>query len=208
MSNESTTTATHPFVLDLLAGWSQFVGDERYAEKYQQITYDLYQKAGNEAVAWGDEGRDLTLAEQFEWLMRQLPGVVRQLEAIEGVVHTPAPAKPEPEKLAPGIYFDNARGWHISSEVVALALNAGWDPYFSTDALQYATAIACLKTAGVYAFEAFIQALPDDGLSSILHDLESEATEFISENLIPEGCWCGYSDYLGDWGVWENEEEQ
>jgi|GEM_PF-4866511 len=40
MSNE------HPFVLDLLAGWAHFVGNERHAEAYHDAVYEAYQKAG------------------------------------------------------------------------------------------------------------------------------------------------------------------
>lgn len=92
MSNEPTTSATHPFVFDLLGGWHSFLSDDdRYSEAYRQVAYEFYQRAGAETVGWDDgEGRDLTLAEQFEWLRTQLDRIEAELGALEGTVHNPA----------------------------------------------------------------------------------------------------------------------
>lgn len=99
---EPTTAQSHPFVFDMLAGWTHQIGDERYSEAYHQVAYDLYQKAGAETVSWGDGEppfKDMSLREQFEWLQAQLPGVIEKLAALEGAVHTPAEARgPGPER--------------------------------------------------------------------------------------------------------------
>lgn len=107
-------------------------------------------------------------------------------------------------QLQPGIYFDNTRGWHISALVVDLALRGGWTPDFE-DAPEYAAAITCLKAAGSGPFEAFVTALEDG--SEVLSDLEFQATDYIASYLIPEDCWCGYSEGFGDWGVWGDEDD-
>jgi len=85
----------HPFLLDLLAGWTHYIGGEEYGEEYHGIVYALYQKAGLETVGWNDEpeSRDLTLGEQITWLRDQLGELGEKLGALQGPVYVPAPVE-------------------------------------------------------------------------------------------------------------------
>ncbi|TDE87414.1 hypothetical protein E0686_02665 [Deinococcus sp. S9] len=39
-----------------------------------------------------------------------------------------------------------------------------------------------------------------------LFRVEADAQAYIDDHLVPEGCWAGYSEGFGDWGVWELKE--
>lgn len=114
----------------------------------------------------------------------------------------------EAKQLAPDIYFACERGWHISALVIQLAHEHGWakgelayDPLVDPD---YARAIGVLGRDGVEALEGFINLVDPE----MLQWMEDAATEYIQDNLIPEGHWCGYSEGFGDWGVWEEERDE
>lgn len=102
-------------------------------------------------------------------------------------------------KLTPGIYFDNTRGWHIAGKVCELALEHDWNPEDAT----YRDALKVLASSGLEAFEDFCAEEDPE----LLTWLEADAQAYIDDHLVPEGCWAGYSEGFGDWGVWELEEE-
>lgn len=106
------------------------------------------------------------------------------------------------EKLPPGIYFDGDRGWHISALVVELARESGWEPDYS-DAPEYAEALSRLAQGGPSALEQYVAETDPE----VLDLLYMGAEAYLNEHRIPEGCWCGYSEGFGDWGVWEMEDE-
>lgn len=104
------------------------------------------------------------------------------------------------KKLAPGIYFDNSYGWHNSARVINLAVESGWSP----ESEEYTDALRVFSKAGQDVFEDYCEAVDVE----LLIHMEQDAQRYIDDNLIPEGCWCGYSEGFGDWGVWENEEAE
>lgn len=111
------------------------------------------------------------------------------------------------QQLQPGIYASNERGYVGQSlQVIELAYERGafqgelaCDPLTDPD---MARAIEVYERDGGEAMAGFIE-LTDPELLQWLF----EAAEEHLEGFIPEGCWCGYSEGFGDWGVWEMEDE-
>lgn len=146
MSSETpppSTVATHPFILDLLAGWMQYVSGEEFSSEYHSLIYDFYQKAGVDTVTWDDdpaEKKDLDLREQIVWLTTQLPALYEKLNVIEGAIYTAPPVEQQDDRTP----FETPQTCDVilTDKVIYSALVSVEDATSRADAAEKARALA------------------------------------------------------------------
>lgn len=91
--------------------------------------------------------------------------------------------------------IDSHVGHYMTAYAVEWCLDNGWSP---DDLADIRSATAAYMRDG--------QAMDDD-LWEILHDALNDAEEWATENLTDDNHYFGNDPDIGDWGVWEIDDE-